>query len=52
MLSCIVITCCFILSLLHTNHDASAFSPFSFPAQKSFLREKVSKYHYLEEITF
>ena len=45
MLSCIVITCC----------SYSAFftqATTSFPAQKSFLREKVSKYHYLEEITF
>lgn len=52
MLSCIVMTCRFILCLLHTNHDTSAFSPHLFPAQKSFFREKVSKYHYLEEIAF
>ena len=40
MLSCIVITCCFILCLLHTNHDTSAFSPHLFPAQKSFYEKK------------
>ena len=32
--------------------QVSAFSPHLFPAQKSFFREKVSKYHYLEQIAF
>ena len=40
------------LSALLMYFPASAFSPYLFPAQKSFFREKVSKYHYLEEITF
>ena len=36
MLSCIVITCCFILCLLHTNHDTSAFIYFHFLHKKVF----------------
>ena len=40
------------LSALLAYFPASVFSSYLFPAQKSFFREKVSKYHYLEEITF